>query len=50
MPETLDAATTARWIECVLRGDVPVPPAVARQVELIAEVVRKPVVNQPNPI
>jgi anthranilate phosphoribosyltransferase len=43
LPEALDAATTARWIESVMRGDVPVPPAVARQVEVIAEVVRRPV-------
>jgi anthranilate phosphoribosyltransferase len=52
MPESLDAATTARWIESVMRGDVPVPPAVARQVEVIAEVVRKPVKpqNPQNPI
>jgi anthranilate phosphoribosyltransferase len=42
MPESLDAATTARWIERVLRGEIPVPPAVARQVELIADVVRRP--------
>ncbi len=50
LPETLDAATTARWIESVLRGDVPVPPAVARQVEVIANVVRKPVAGQENPV
>ena len=43
LPESLDAATTARWIESVLRGEVPVPPAVARQVEVIADVVRRPV-------
>ncbi|SAL43286.1 glycosyl transferase family protein [Caballeronia terrestris] len=42
LPESLDAATTARWIETVLRGEVPVPPAVARQVELITDVVRRP--------
>lgn len=50
LPEALDAATTARWMESVLRGDVPVPTAVARQVEVIANVVRKPLDNQPNPI
>ncbi|CAH2779060.1 MAG: Anthranilate phosphoribosyltransferase-like protein [uncultured Caballeronia sp.] len=50
LPEALDAATTARWIESVLRGDVPVPTAVARQVEVIANVVRKPLDNQLNPI
>lgn len=43
LPDSLDAATTARWIETVLRGEVPVPPAVARQVELISDVVRRPV-------
>ncbi|KND55825.1 Anthranilate phosphoribosyltransferase like [Candidatus Paraburkholderia kirkii] len=42
LPEALDAATTARWTESVLRGDVPVLPAVARQVEAIADVVRRP--------
>ena len=46
LPESRDAATTARWIDTVLRGEVPVPPAVARQVELIADVVRRPV-NEP---
>jgi hypothetical protein len=29
---------------------VPVPPAVVRQVEVIVDVVRKPVVDQANPI
>ena len=38
----VNATTTARWIETVLRGEVPVPPAVARQVELIADGVRRP--------
>ncbi|SAK83560.1 DNA-binding protein YbiB [Caballeronia ptereochthonis] len=42
LPEALDAASTARWTESVLRGDVPVPSAVARQVEAIADVVRRP--------
>ena len=50
LPEALDAATTARWIECVLRGDVPVPHAVARQVEVIAEIARRPVPSHANPI
>ncbi|KMQ80149.1 Anthranilate phosphoribosyltransferase like [Candidatus Burkholderia pumila] len=44
LPQLLDAVTTARWIESVMRGDVPVPPAVARQVDVIAEVVRKPAI------
>jgi anthranilate phosphoribosyltransferase len=43
LPDSRDAATTARWIETVLRGEVPIPPAVARQVELISDVVRRPV-------
>ncbi|SAL21721.1 DNA-binding protein YbiB [Caballeronia telluris] len=42
LPDSLDAATTARWIETVLRGEVPIPPTVARQVELISDVVRRP--------
>jgi anthranilate phosphoribosyltransferase len=41
LPDSLDAATTARWIESVLRGDAPTPPAVLRQVELIAGIVRR---------
>jgi anthranilate phosphoribosyltransferase len=41
LPDSLDAAITARWIESVLRGEEPTPPAVARQVELIAEIVRR---------
>ncbi len=34
-------ATTARWIETVLRGEAPVPSALARQAELIADIVRR---------
>lgn len=41
LPEALDAATTARWIETVLRGEAPIPPALARQAELIADIVRR---------
>jgi anthranilate phosphoribosyltransferase len=41
LPESLDAATTARWIESVLRGEAPVPPAVGRQLELIAKIARQ---------
>lgn len=33
IPETCDAATTARWIESVLAGDVAVPANIADQVE-----------------
>ena len=32
-----------RWIEAVLRGEAPVPGAIARQVELIADIARTPV-------
>ncbi|MCU6434452.1 DNA-binding protein YbiB [Undibacterium sp. Jales W-56] len=32
-PETCDAATTARWIQSVLAGEVAVPPNIADQVE-----------------
>lgn len=42
LPEARDAATTAAWIGAVLRGEAPVPDAIARQVELIAEVARMP--------
>jgi anthranilate phosphoribosyltransferase len=41
LPDSLDAATTARWIEAVLRGEAPMPPAIARQVEVIAAIVRR---------
>ncbi|NHQ93587.1 DNA-binding protein YbiB [Janthinobacterium lividum] len=33
LPAERDAATTAAWIAAVLRGDVPVPPSIAEQVE-----------------
>jgi anthranilate phosphoribosyltransferase len=33
LPEQNDAATTARWIEAVLRGEVPVPESIAHQVQ-----------------
>jgi hypothetical protein len=41
MPSALDAATTARWIETVLRGEAPIPPALARQAELVTDIVRR---------
>ena len=33
LPAERDAATTAAWIAAVLRGEVPVPPSIAGQVE-----------------
>ncbi|MDP9645300.1 MULTISPECIES: DNA-binding protein YbiB [Paraburkholderia] len=42
LPEARDAATTAAWIGAVLRGEAPVPSAIERQVELIADVARTP--------
>lgn len=41
LPDALDAATTARWIETVMRGEAPIPIALARQAELITEIVRR---------
>jgi anthranilate phosphoribosyltransferase len=41
LPEARDAATTAAWIDAVMRGDTPVPTAIARQVELIAEISKR---------
>ncbi|PLZ03423.1 DNA-binding protein YbiB [Burkholderia sp. WAC0059] len=38
LPESRDATATARWIEAVLRGDAPVPDAIARQVGTIASI------------
>jgi len=40
LPAARDAETTARWIDSVLRGDAPVPPTLARQVEEIARIAR----------
>jgi anthranilate phosphoribosyltransferase len=40
LPEARDAATTAAWIDTVLRGETPVPAALARQVELIVGVAK----------
>jgi anthranilate phosphoribosyltransferase len=45
LPAARDAATTARWIESVLKGEAPVPPTLARQVEEIATIARKSVKN-----
>lgn len=40
LPESRDAATTAAWTGAVLRGEVPVPDALARQVETIVRLTR----------
>jgi len=41
LPENRDAPTTAAWIEAVLRGDAPVPAAIARQVETIMRIAKR---------
>ncbi|WP_296653112.1 DNA-binding protein YbiB [Paraburkholderia sp.] len=41
LPEGRDAPTTAAWIEAVLRGDAPVPHALARQVETIRRIAKR---------
>jgi anthranilate phosphoribosyltransferase len=41
LPEGRDAATTAAWIDAVLRGDAPVPEAIARQVETIKRIAKR---------
>jgi anthranilate phosphoribosyltransferase len=41
LPEARDAATTAAWIEAVLKGVAPVPPTLARQVEVIASITKR---------
>ncbi|HKT98961.1 MAG TPA: DNA-binding protein YbiB [Paraburkholderia sp.] len=41
LPEGRDAPTTAAWIEAVLRGDAPVPEAIARQVETIKRIAKR---------
>jgi anthranilate phosphoribosyltransferase len=41
LPEGRDAVTTASWIDSVLRGDAPVPSAIARQVELIVDIAKR---------
>jgi anthranilate phosphoribosyltransferase len=41
LPEGREAATTAAWIEQVMRGAAPVPAAIARQVEVIVDIARK---------
>jgi anthranilate phosphoribosyltransferase len=42
LPEAIDAATTARWIEDALAGAVPVPPAITAQVDAIRRIVAAP--------
>jgi anthranilate phosphoribosyltransferase len=41
LPEGREAATTAAWIGQVMRGDAPVPAAIARQVEVIVDIAKK---------
>lgn len=41
LPDALDAQTTAAWIDAVLRGDAPVPDAIARQVTVIADIAKR---------
>jgi anthranilate phosphoribosyltransferase len=43
LPEARDAATTAAWIDAVLRGEAPVPSAIERQIEVIVDIARTPV-------
>lgn len=43
LPEARDAATTAAWIDAVMRGEAPVPGAIERQIEVIADIARTPV-------
>jgi anthranilate phosphoribosyltransferase len=40
LPEGRDAPTTAAWIDAVLRGDAPVPEAIARQIETITRIAK----------
>ncbi len=40
LPESRDAQTTAAWTGAVLRGEIPVPETVARQVDAIVRIVR----------
>ena len=40
LPEQFDAASTARYIEAVLAGKQPLPPAIATQVDCLAETLR----------
>ncbi|RQH04616.1 DNA-binding protein YbiB [Paraburkholderia dinghuensis] len=41
LPEDRDASTTAAWTEAVLRGDVPVPTAIALQIETIMRIAKR---------
>ncbi|MBV8626678.1 MAG: DNA-binding protein YbiB [Paraburkholderia sp.] len=41
LPEGRDAPTTAAWINAVLRGEAPVPEALARQVETIKRIAKR---------
>ncbi|QGZ60486.1 DNA-binding protein YbiB [Paraburkholderia acidisoli] len=41
LPEGRDAPTTATWIDAVLRGEAPVPDAIARQIETIKRIAKR---------
>jgi anthranilate phosphoribosyltransferase len=41
LPKTCDAETTAHYIRAVMAGNSPVPPSIARQVELIVQLAAK---------
>jgi anthranilate phosphoribosyltransferase len=41
LPENSDAATTAAWIAAALRGEQPVPPSIAEQVQQCLQVSRR---------
>ncbi|WP_323122967.1 DNA-binding protein YbiB [Burkholderia alba] len=40
LPESRDAATTAAWTDAVMRGEIPIPDALARQVDTIVRLTR----------
>lgn len=41
LPGAIDAATTARWIQAALSGQVAVPPTLARQAERLVQALRR---------
>jgi anthranilate phosphoribosyltransferase len=41
LPQTVDAASTAAYIQSVMAGERPVPPSIARQVEHILRLVQQ---------
>ncbi|MCS0466983.1 DNA-binding protein YbiB, partial [Burkholderia mallei] len=40
LPASRDAATTAAWTDSVMRGEIPVPDAIAMQVDTIVRLAR----------